>query len=565
MSTVDTSCPICQAPLAGVGAEQAELHVNGCLDVAVLEDKKKQKRATIAQPPAAPTSSAPRASTHGAGLTAEQMLMEIEQTAMDFAAEQAGGEPVYAEQPAASGGQSNGRPLPAHKRMPHTTFTVDAFKYGELDFCTGYFLTHFHSDHYGGLTKTFRGHIYCSRITARCVVSKLGVDARLVHALPMHTRCVVHGVFVTLIDANHCPGAAILVFEVPRGHDMVRIVHTGDFRANRQHVEQISRVLNADKRRPLLPDAVLGGNAGGASPRIDYVYLDTTYLKPKYAFPQQDAVVRAVAEFCGRVDGDPSFLPGWTQARYAGSGSAAPAKITRWFRPTAAVGARRRRRTLFVVGSYTIGKERLFVEIARHLGARIYVAPAKRRMLECLGSPALLSMLAADMADAQVHVVEMSKLNVRGMAEYLQSAPGRFSGVVAFRPTGWSHAGSHYAKPEPDEEPEPLDLAPVEQALRRGDREHAAGLLARAARMAGDSAFDAGQLRARGTAGAVAVFPVPYSEHSSFAELARFVCALEAAHVVPTVSAGSAGADAAGARWLQHWQRVQRHLSKINI
>ncbi|KAJ2563844.1 repair protein PSO2 SNM1 [Coemansia sp. RSA 1822] len=569
MTDTCITCPICQTQLLGKDAEQAELHVNGCLDVLVLAEKK-HKRRTAAKSAATQQTVKTEKTEPRVMPTALEMLREIEHTALDSPIVHEASGPVYSKRTGLAPQQRSVRPLPDYKRMPFTSFTVDAFKYGAIELCTAYFLTHFHSDHYGGLTRSFSGHIYCSRITAKCVVQKLGVPLELVHALPMNTRCNVHGVYVTFIDANHCPGAVVIVFEVPSENGVVRIVHTGDFRASQEHVEQILRIVAIDTQKAVLPEHVMGVQATPRiSPVIDFLYLDTTYLQPSYVFPCQADVVRAVVEFCSKVHNDPSFLPSFGQ-------HAKPklriSPITRWF-PSRTPSVRKRR-VLFVVGSYTIGKERLFIEIAQRLGARIFVSPAKRRMLECLGSSQLVQMLAPDMS-AQVHVVEMSKVNMRGMAEHLACAQKYgFSSVVAFSPTGWAHSGMHYgARPEP-RGPDPLDpglMAPESHGLQSSDPdlmapseshadfERTAQLLAQAACMHGDSTFTLDNLKPRGSSSTVTIFPVPYSEHSSFAELARFVCSLKATRIIPTVFSSAAINDAA-ARWLRHWQTINIHF-----
>jgi ribonuclease BN (tRNA processing enzyme) len=51
-------------------------------------------------------------------------------------------------------------PAPSWKRVPGTSFVVDGFHHKRPEF-TSYFLTHFHSDHYGGLTSGFKSATVC--------------------------------------------------------------------------------------------------------------------------------------------------------------------------------------------------------------------------------------------------------------------------------------------------------------------------------------------------------------------------------------------------------------------
>eukprot|EP00501_MAST-03F_sp_TOSAG23-6_P000860 GSMAST32.ASY1.ANO1.896.1 assembled CDS len=120
---------------------------------------------------------------------------------------------------------------------PGGGFLVDGFNESKLPrngICI-HFLTHFHGDHYNGL----KGEkfnllpedccIYATSITASLVISELKVDSKRIKILNLNETVEISNARVTPIDANHCPGACILIFEMDTGN----IVHTGDMRFTR--------------------------------------------------------------------------------------------------------------------------------------------------------------------------------------------------------------------------------------------------------------------------------------------------------------------------------------------
>jgi len=116
------------------------------------------------------------------------------------------------------------RNMPWYKKMPDTPFVVDAFCFRDTPTFSHFVLTHFHSDHYGGLRSSFNyGTIYCNSVTAALVQLKLGVARQYLRVLPMNAPTVVEGVEVTLLDANHCPGSAMVLFRLKTGKTYLHV------------------------------------------------------------------------------------------------------------------------------------------------------------------------------------------------------------------------------------------------------------------------------------------------------------------------------------------------------
>lgn len=131
----------------------------------------------------------------------------------------------------------------------------------QVAWCRAYFLTHFHSDHYGGLGKSWKaGYVYTSAITAALVVQRLGLSPSLVRVLPLDCTCLVDGWEITTVRAHHCPGSVMFQFKQLGPAGGARYLHTGDMRYD----------------PAMATDAALIGCR-----QPDFMYLDTTYARPQ--------------------------------------------------------------------------------------------------------------------------------------------------------------------------------------------------------------------------------------------------------------------------------------------
>jgi DNA cross-link repair 1A protein len=237
--------------------------------------------------------------------------------------------------------------------------------------------------------------------TANLIKLKLKVKDEFIKVLPVNKTTKVHGIDVTLIEANQsmfpllslrpceadlcfshsCPGSVLFLFEGP---------HTDSKSPYSKTPSRIFRYLHCGGQSlpsPFcLPHSLTLASANitdfRASPahvlhpsikgkKIDIVYLDTTYLDSKYCFPAQDLVVSACAQLVRErvVDGDEgalsrtagegqAMMKGWLkdgapkkeEAEGDGDGMQVAGEATR--------DAKDKEKFLVLVGTYSIGKER---------------------------------------------------------------------------------------------------------------------------------------------------------------------------------------------------------------
>ncbi|CAI4048412.1 DNA cross-link repair protein PSO2 SKDI_13G2680 [Saccharomyces kudriavzevii IFO 1802] len=447
--------------------------------------------------------------------------------------------------------------LPSFKKIRFDNnheIVVDGFNYRASETISQYFLSHFHSDHYMGLKKSWNNPdenpvkkiLYCSKITAILVNLKFKIPMDEIQILPMNKRFWITDVIsVVTLDANHCPGAIIMLFQEfsanQRDRPIRQILHTGDFRSNAQMIRTIQEWL-----------------AETASHTIDQVYLDTTYLTMGYNFPSQHSVCTTVAEFTLQL---------LEQGKNKTFGDSQ--RNLFHFRKKMTL-ASQRHKFLFLVGTYTIGKEKLAIRICELLKTKLFVTPnsVKFSMIQTVlqnneneDDEWDESLLTDNMSESFVHLVPIRVLKSQETIEvYLKSLKGLeadclkdVDDVIGFIPTGWSHNfGLKHQKNNDNDNDKEMD--------------NNAGYCLKLMKSEGDddgNKFDVSSiLRQYKKYNKFQVFNVPYSEHSSFDDLVKFGCKLKWSEIVSTVNLNNLWKVKYMTNWFECWENVRKTLGK---
>ena len=554
-NVASVSCPLCNATLAGLSDREASVHVNNCLDgntplpITTVKIEKPEnalintatlaKRFTHVLREPKPGQANPFASGPAGTVLAKQT--SVFSKMMAGHAEDAAWADAAAAENASRGKPAYQRTCPFYKIMPGFSICVDAFRYGAVAGCEAYFLSHFHSDHYIGLTSTWcHGPIYCSKVTGNLVKQQLRVDPKYVISIEFEESVEIPrtgGARVTMIPANHCPGSSLFLFEKKMGTGsnprLQRILHCGDFRACPAHIEH-----------PLLsPDAMDAVTKKSKQQKIDVCYLDTTYLNPKYAFPSQEEVIKACADMCVSLNKQQiDETDDWELTKREREGSI----MTKFVRSDSGIKQEikeedgddtlqsippsNRGRLLVVVGTYSIGKERICMGIAKALNSKIYAPPGKQRICACLEDSELSARLTTNPREAQVHMTPLFEIRAETLGDYLKDYRQIFSRAVGFRPSGWNY------RPPNSRFVESPSVQTVLYSQNWKSTYAMRDLVPQ-----------------RGSTAKASCFGVPYSEHSSFRELTIFCCALRIERVIPTVNVGSAKSRERMKAWTERW------------
>ena len=186
--------------------------------------------------------------------------------------------------------------------ITNTNIIVDDF-----NFCKSFpkgtfihFLTHFHSDHYEGLSPLWDyGPIYCTEGTKKFILHKYP-KIKNIHACAFYERQCLEikpDLFVDfwMFDAKHIPGSAMLLF---KGY-MGTILFTGDFRFNFSMVTENPVLFPPEKRGGFNKEDVVSQMRGISIP-VDEMIFDNTYCNKFFKFGLEGEILKMMIDIIER-------------------------------------------------------------------------------------------------------------------------------------------------------------------------------------------------------------------------------------------------------------------------
>lgn len=189
-----------------------------------------------------------------------------------------------------------------------------------------YLLSHYHADHMQGLRAGWkRAAIHATELTCLLLEHVRGIEREYLRPVAVWQTFEAGGFTVTVLPANHCPGAVMFHVVGKKGKGGAgrrSALYTGDFRLN-------------DEIRESLAD----------TDPVDTLYVDSTYADPRYRFPPQEEALQRVVDIA--------------------LGAAPDMEI--------------------MLGVYTVGKNRVVEAVSRALGEPFYMTERVRRVHEILG------------------------------------------------------------------------------------------------------------------------------------------------------------------------------------
>jgi DNA cross-link repair 1A protein len=250
-------------------------------------------------------------------------------------------------------------------------------------------------------------------------------------------------------------------------------------------------------------------------------------MDPKHCFPPQPLVIAACVELAKRmVEQGTAVSPTDNNPQRAVDGFfTVQTKQSEDVKP-------KQRKVLVVMGTYTIGKERIVKAIAQALKTKIFCEPRKQAILRCQADPELDALLTSNPLVAGVHIVPLKMVSGDDFKDYVARYNGHFTHAIGFRPTGWTFTPANGT-----------DTLPTVASVISREKH---------------KTYSHSDLRpSRGASALMQTYGVPYSEHSSFFELTCFALSLDWVKIIATVNLGEKS-RAKMDRWFEKWSAERK-------